>query len=1005
MNSKFISILKKEPLFIKELKSDPKINPLINPLAYLLPSKKQTCAANQLHCPDFKYLSSNDSYGVSEDQVRSQIEIARTPRLLSEGIWSHACPDTSINHKLLHMNPFAHNLVGTENSDFITAINDYLQTRNSNLSANNADPNKSENFHETISKIDQLHIDKLSKNAPISLTDPFTDQKIHIDNIMHEIRDIEALLSGNAYFNSCLGANKSCPSSSSNPEICSCFLPIAMAYAGYQFGSFAGQLGDGRASTLLQLRKPKNIVNSASSLDKTRPNVPASELTATSSSANGSTSTANKSGSVYEFSNDFIELQIKGCGETPFSRTADGYALLSSSMREYLCSEHMHGLHVPTTRVLGLLASTNADNGNASSKFDLFQNEFAEYGGSNKNHVYRDDIFQQGGIVARYAESWLRFGSFELVYWQKALEKSRKVGSSSSDNSQNTSINTTTPINIGKYANGTVKDIADFVLDKYYSEYMASHSLNNANITSNSDCNTITNDVLVHVQENADLAEIFKNKYLFLVHCITKSTATLIARWMSVGFCHGVMNTDNMSVLGLTIDYGPYAFLNSYNPDFICNKSDYQGRYSFSNQPKIAAWNIMRISSTLVDLATSESNPINNKSTSFNNDTASDSIDDSTPPGDYAKDMIIKIISNYGSIYNLSYRYLMSLKLGLLNPTDSYSIEKIPDFSFGMNKELGENLDKLYETIIGPLLVFMEENKLDYTNTIRKLSKLLRARFVTELDTQNYGNQAKMNVDSSIDLSHLDRNMQINKHVNEIFEFSSSSNQTKLSSEINQDISENHQSKVAEFVALLEDKYFKHFSTMYSNISTSISSEENANTNSSHQDNNFTLQKTMDKIALNMDTINPQFILRNWILEELIGLIDNKQEPIPQQNDIAATPKQASSSSTAQTESNNSHLTGSPNILNEGTAIKSDRSIDDEAEAKNMQLLAKRFDEVFMLMTKHVYTDADELDKILVSCDKYTNVQEKSVLKEFPNAKRYAGPVPNVTTYLLPLFT
>ncbi|OMJ09129.1 hypothetical protein AYI70_g11106, partial [Smittium culicis] len=270
----------------------------------------------------------------------------------------------------------------------------------------------------------------------------------------------------------------------------------------------------------------------------------------------------------------------------------------------------------------------------------------------------------------------------------------------------------------------------------------------------------------------------------------------------------------------------------------------------------------------------------------------------------------------------------------------------------------------------------------------------------TELDAHNCGNQANMNADSSFDYSHLDRNTQIIKLVNEIFEFSSSSNQTNLSSETNQDISDNQQNKVAEFITLLEDKYFKHFSSMYSNLSTSISSKESAEKNSLNLDNNFTLQEMIEKIALDMDKINPQFILRNWILEELIGLIDNKQEPIPQQNDIATDPKQASSSSDTQTEPNNSNVNDSPSISNEDTAVKPDRSIDDEVEAQNMQVLAKRFNEVFMLMTKHVYTDADELDTILVNGDKSTNVQESSDLKEFPNAKRYAGPVPNVTTIL-----
>jgi uncharacterized protein YdiU (UPF0061 family) len=232
--------------------------------------------------------------------------------------------------------------------------------------------------------------------------------------------------------------------------------PISTVYAGHQFGYFVPQLGDGRSCL------------------------------------------------IGEISN--YEVSFKGAGTSPFSRGADGRAVLRSSIREYLCSIAMEALNIPTTKALALVAS---DTG-----------------------VYREHL-ENASIVTRVAESHIRFGHFEFFAARGQTEN--------------------------------VKKLADFVITHH----------------------------LPHVdQEN----------YLELFKEVVRSTALMIARWQGQGFAHGVMNTDNMSILGLTIDYGPFSFMETYNPGFICNHSDTQGRYSFEKQPSVALWNLHRLADAFKSL-------------------------------------------------------------------------------------------------------------------------------------------------------------------------------------------------------------------------------------------------------------------------------------------------------------------------------------------------------------------------------------------------------------------
>ncbi len=248
--------------------------------------------------------------------------------------------------------------------------------------------------------------------------------------------------------------------------------PYAARYGGHQFGHWAGQLGDGRAITLTEI------------MDR--------------------------------FSQR-QELQLKGAGPTPYSRTADGRAVLRSSVREFMCSEAMHYLGIPTTRALSLV-----DTG-AMVVRDMF------YDGN--------PIPEQGAVVCRVAPSFIRFGNFQILA-----------------------------------ANGEhdlLKRLADYVIINYFPECM----------------------------------DQGLPSYEQWFHEVCRRTAVLVKEWMRVGFVHGVMNTDNMSILGLTIDYGPYGWLEGYEPQWTPNTTDSAGRrYCYGSQPQIAHWNLLQLANTLYPL-------------------------------------------------------------------------------------------------------------------------------------------------------------------------------------------------------------------------------------------------------------------------------------------------------------------------------------------------------------------------------------------------------------------
>ena len=248
--------------------------------------------------------------------------------------------------------------------------------------------------------------------------------------------------------------------------------PYAGNYGGHQFGNWAGQLGDGRAITL---------------------------------------------GEVVNAAGERWELQLKGAGPTPYSRTADGRAVLRSSIREFLCSEAMHHLGVPTTRALSLVGTGE------QVVRDMF------YDGHPKPEA--------GAVVRRVAPSFLRFGHYQL------------------------------PASRGD--TGLLRALVDFTIRRDFPHLSGEGEA-------------------LHAAWFAEVCE---------------RTAVMVAHWMRVGFVHGVMNTDNMSVLGLTIDYGPYGWIDDYDPDWTPNTTDAQGRrYRFGWQPKIAYWNLTRLAGALSSL-------------------------------------------------------------------------------------------------------------------------------------------------------------------------------------------------------------------------------------------------------------------------------------------------------------------------------------------------------------------------------------------------------------------
>ncbi|MBV7487046.1 YdiU family protein [Bordetella sp. BOR01] len=315
---------------------------------------------------------------------------------------------------------------------------------------------------------------------------------------------------------------------------------LASVYSGHQFGVWAGQLGDGRAHLLGEVVGPQGN----------------------------------------------WELQLKGAGMTPYSRMADGRAVLRSSVREYLASEAMHGLGIPTTRALALVVSDDP--------------------------VMRETV-ETAAIVTRMSPSFVRFGSFE--HWSSRRQPEE------------------------------LRILADYVIDKFYPA-----------------CREAQGGVAGP-----------EGALLRLLAEVTRRTALLMADWQAVGFCHGVMNTDNMSILGLTLDYGPYGFMDAFRLDHICNHSDSEGRYAWNRQPSVALWNLYRLGGSLHALVPDV-------------------------------DALRSVLDGYEATFTRAFHQRMAAKLGLHD-------WRIDD-----------------EPLLDDLLRLMHDNRADFTLTFRRLADAVRGQ-------------------------------------------------------------------------------------------------------------------------------------------------------------------------------------------------------------------------------------------------------------------------------------
>ncbi|KAJ3596827.1 hypothetical protein NHX12_003227 [Muraenolepis orangiensis] len=343
----------------------------------------------------------------------------------------------------------------------------------------------------------------------------------------------------------------------------------AHCYCGHQFGQFAGQLGDGAACYLGEVKAPP-AVDRRGAPDQP-PLLPGQE---------------NPSGRW--------EIQLKGAGKTPFSRQADGRKVLRSSIREFLCSEAIFALGIPTTRAGSVVTS------------DTRVIRDIHYDGNPLN--------ERCSMVFRIAPTFLRFGSFEI--FKPADETTERQGPS--------------------YGHDHIRgQMLDYVIETFYPEIQQNHT--------------------DRVERNV---AFFRE--------VTLRTARLVSQWQCVGFCHGVLNTDNMSILGLTLDYGPFGFMDRFDPDFICNTSDNSGRYSYQAQPAVCGWNLGKLAEALAP---------------------------ELPPH-----RAEAVLEEYMDLYNGFYLGTMRKKLGLLQ------------------KEEPED-----ETLITTLLQTMHNTGADFTATFRSL--------------------------------------------------------------------------------------------------------------------------------------------------------------------------------------------------------------------------------------------------------------------------------------------
>ncbi|ETI24234.1 hypothetical protein G647_03603 [Cladophialophora carrionii CBS 160.54] len=368
--------------------------------------------------------------------------------------------------------------------------------------------------------------------------------------------------------------------------------PWAQCYGGFQFGSWAGQLGDGRAMSLFETTNPDTGVR--------------------------------------------YEVQLKGAGKTPYSRFADGKAVLRSSIREFVVSEYLNAIGIPTTRALSLTLCP-------------------------KSEVVRERL-EPGAIVCRFAQSWVRFGTFDLLRSRGDRDLTRKLATY----------------------------VAEDVYGGWENLPAALPSLEDNKEAHLDPARNVPKDA-IQGKEGAE-----ENRFTRLYREITRRTALLVGKLQAYGFMNGVLNTDNTSILGLSLDYGPFAFMDNFDPAYTPNHDDHMLRYSYRAQPSVFWWNLVRLGEALGEL-------IGAGDRVDDEIFATKGVEEEFAPVliKRAETIIDQCSDEYKAVFLSEYRRLMTARLGLKNQKES-------DF----------------EKLFSELLDTMEALELDFNHFFRRLSSV-----------------------------------------------------------------------------------------------------------------------------------------------------------------------------------------------------------------------------------------------------------------------------------------
>jgi uncharacterized protein YdiU (UPF0061 family) len=506
--------------------------------------------------------------------------------------------------------------------------------------------------------------------------------------------------------------------------------PWAQCYGGFQFGDWAGQLGDGRAISLFESTNPST-------------------------------------GKRYE-------VQLKGAGMTPYSRFADGKAVLRSSIREFVVSEALNALGIPTTRALAITLLPHSK--------------------------VRRERTEPGAIVVRFAESWLRFGTFDILRARGDRTLTRRLATY-----------------VAEDVFGGWETLPGRLDDP---EDPSKTPTPQRNITADT------------IQGPAGAEE---NRFARLYREIVRRNALTVAKWQAYGFMNGVLNTDNTSIFGLSMDFGPFAFMDNFDPAYTPNHDDYMLRYSYRNQPTIIWWNLVRLGEALGELLGAGADV---DTPTF---TTSGVAEEAAPPLiARAEKLITQAGEEYKTVFLTEYKRLMTLRLGLRTPSPT-------DFN----------------DLFSPLLDTLEALSLDFHHFFRRLSTLPIADIATP--EARLAHAARFFHDEGLTGS---------------------------------DAQTGHQ-QIADWLALWRERVVQDWGTLEdwgassssaSSSSTPPSTNDTPNTNTNptpdNKNNNSNDSNSSGAVSQKAETarmqamkrINPNFVPRGWILDEIIRRVEQDGE-------------------------------------------------------------------------------------------------------------------------------